>query len=219
MYTHLRKKLRHYSKRAYTLIHALNDGFWSPKLEEASAEITTPGLMNLENTRRNFQSELPVTRDMFSQLRSDDVVWDIGAGYGTEACLLAQRATHVVAIDTDPIRSRYIEINSKRNGLENVIAVETLVGEGTEKDSLTGSELAKRYVTPDVVCIDVEGGERSVLESLETTLSDIREIYIEVHPSMLSEHDQVTTDLQEAGFEVEQIHERGSQYFIRGSCQ
>ena len=74
---------------------------------------------------------------------------------------------------------------------------------------------------PTVVKIDVEGAEMSVLRGMKNTLQDsCRLVYIEVHPSKLEDYgdspEEVHSILEESGFSVTIIEERGEEYFVRG---
>lgn len=74
---------------------------------------------------------------------------------------------------------------------------------------------------PSVIKIDVEGAEYSVIRGLKETLSNerCRLVYCEIHPNrnIKSELNSQKTEsiLQELGFNVDKIHERSNEYFIR----
>jgi len=58
-------------------------------------------------------------------------------------------------------------------------------------------------VQSDVIKIDVEGFERSVLEGLSSTVENVRALFVEVHPDMLKDYG---TD---AASVLELLHEYG----------
>jgi len=73
---------------------------------------------------------------------------------------------------------------------------------------------------PTVVKIDVEGAEFEVLEGLRATLQDsCRLVFCEVHPRKLrnfgSDKRDIHQLLQSSGFEMEIIHRRDEEYFIK----
>lgn len=91
-----------------------------------------------------------------------------------------------------------------------------------------GDEMVKtgEIPVPDVVKIDVDGGEADVVHGLSETLShtDCRRVYCEIHPNALEEYgataEEVHEILEEAGFELETIgmnHQmRENAYFVCG---
>ncbi|MDB9281515.1 FkbM family methyltransferase [Halorubrum ezzemoulense] len=75
---------------------------------------------------------------------------------------------------------------------------------------------------PTVVKIDVEGAELSVLRGLRETLcTNCRLVYVEVHTEKITdfggEASEVKTFLTDAGFDVTEISQRGSEVFLRAS--
>lgn len=93
----------------------------------------------------------------------------------------------------------------------------------------SGDEMVERgeIPVPDVVKIDVDGGEADVVRGLSETLShaDCRRIYCEIHPGALEEYgataEEVHEVLEKAEFELETIgvdHQmREDEYFVRGT--
>lgn len=76
--------------------------------------------------------------------------------------------------------------------------------------------------TPTVVKIDVEGAELLVLKGMASTLREhVRLVYLEVHPEKLvkfgSTTSEVRTFLEDAGFEVTELLDRGGESFWRAS--
>ena len=75
---------------------------------------------------------------------------------------------------------------------------------------------------PTVLKIDVEGAELSVLRGLRETLHEnCRLVYVEVHTEKIrdfgGEASEVETLLTDAGFEVTEISQRGSEVFLLAS--
>ncbi|UHH26568.1 FkbM family methyltransferase [Halobacterium noricense] len=74
---------------------------------------------------------------------------------------------------------------------------------------------------PTVVKIDVEGAELSVLRGMEHVLQkSCRLVYVEVHPDKLenfnSKPSEVESILEDAGFTINKLTQRRSEYFIKG---
>lgn len=115
-------------------------------------------------------------------------------------------------------------------GLDNVARL--VEARGSQRDAsddpVVRTITGDRYIRsqdariPAALKIDVEGAERRVLEGMHETLGnpECRLVYCEVHPSLLPEfddsEDDVTEFLTEHGFRVDRIHDRGSEYFLRG---
>ncbi|WP_245800544.1 FkbM family methyltransferase [Natrinema saccharevitans] len=74
--------------------------------------------------------------------------------------------------------------------------------------------------TPTVLKIDVEGAEMSVLHGLQEAIQEhVRLIYLEVHPEKLPQFGDTVSEveafLENSGFDIEQLSERGNEIFIR----
>jgi hypothetical protein len=72
-----------------------------------------------------------------------------------------------------------------------------------------------------VIKIDVEGGERAVLDGLRGTLADsCRLVYCEVHAGALADRDvepgAIDRLLRDRGFTVETVHRVEDRRFVRG---
>jgi len=74
-------------------------------------------------------------------------------------------------------------------------------GEELIVGTATGDELARVVGEPDVVKIDVEGGELDILEGMGGVLDDCRTVYCEVHRIYDVDVDAVERVLSDAGFE------------------
>lgn len=73
--------------------------------------------------------------------------------------------------------------------------------------------------SPDVVKIDVEGAELSVLQGMKNSLEDCRAVYCEVHSERVTEYggtvDEIYELLESHDFSIESLEERGSEEFLR----
>lgn len=108
--------------------------------------------------------------------------------------------------------------------------VERDTSNSIEVPTRTGDELISEdsFPAPNIVKIDVEGSEPLVIDGMEDTLSDsdCRLVYCEVHikevdhrPSIFdfnTDLDDIKSQLQEYGFIIEEVENRGGELFIKG---
>ncbi|WP_435159754.1 FkbM family methyltransferase [Haladaptatus sp. DFWS20] len=213
--------------------------------QRAGGVSTTFHASNADDFRHysTLVDERPVLADLLSRLQPDDVFYDVGAYIGSYTCLAAAALSdgQVVTFEPREEKAVCIETNLSRNGLQADVRREALSDEageatfstdgvaqlsetGTEHVTLkNGDELVERgeVPPPTVVKIDVEGAELDAIRGLSETLSrpDCRVVYCEVHPSFLGQYgadeEAVMTALENCGFAIETIHDRGEEYFIR----
>lgn len=135
-----------------------------------------------------------------------DLIFDVGAHHGFYAAYMARRAARVLAIEPNPHNVMILQKNISLNGLHNVIVRRAAVGDAVGKISLlrdsdqggisfssTGTspaievellpldELAKEYGFPQLLKIDVEGFEASVLRGASEIMRRRPKIAIEMH--------------------------------------
>lgn len=153
--------------------------------------------------------EVVFLRDM---LASDDLVFDVGSHHGFYALAMAQRAKSVLAIEPNPYNVKVLKKNVALNRA-NVIVRKAAVGEkegsisilcesdwGGIRSAVTNSyptfevglarldDLAKEFGFPQMLKIDVEGFEASVLRGAQEILSRHPKIAIEVHSDWVSRY-------------------------------
>jgi hypothetical protein len=76
----------------------------------------------------------------------------------------------------------------------------------------SGQLISQGYLsTPDVLKIDVEGAEMSVLQGFQGHFGDIRSIFCEVHGD---NSENIRNFLRENGFSIEILLDRESEQFI-----
>lgn len=178
---------------------------------------------------RHLSSEREQLSFLISELSDDDVFWDVGSCTGTYACTVGQVAGQTVAFEPHPGNADALRGNVTRNGLENrVTIVEAALSEetgvqpfhiiptesGGGHHSLVDRGLNEtievnairaddkdEYPTPDVLKLDVEGGEEQAIEGASETLAtNTRLILVESHPE--ADATQVEALLTELGFET-----------------
>lgn len=145
--------------------------------------------------------ERPILEDLVSNVRQDDVFYDIGANVGLYSCLVADVVTQpVIAFEPHPDNAGRLEENAELNGA-NVSVFQCALADSPGESKLSivldkvgsaghslvtddgldtitvpkarGDDLIadEDLPNPTVLKIDVEGAEYQVLEGLESTLS------------------------------------------------
>ncbi|HEX2052615.1 MAG TPA: FkbM family methyltransferase [Actinomycetota bacterium] len=156
-----------------------------------------------------YESE--VQRLLSEHVRPGQVAFDVGAHLGFFTLLLARLVGdggRVVSVEPDPFLGPKLQANLEKNDASNVTVVRAAAGtvaaerrfvsgggggighlgdEGDlQVDGTTLDDLARRFGTPDLVKIDVEGGEVEVLRGAPELLSTGRPVVVvEVHDSAM----------------------------------
>jgi FkbM family methyltransferase len=154
-----------------------------------------------------------------SMIDQQSIVWDIGANVGFYTILAARKAARVIAVEPLPENLRYLEKHLLLNGISNVQVLSAAagsecgrqsfcsggnrstghLGSGTcEVDVVTLDSMCERFGTPDVIKIDVEGAEHSVLQSMGRCFAARPVIFLATHSSSLAE--QCLSVLTSAGY-------------------
>lgn len=110
--------------------------------------------------------------------------FDVGGQYGYDALLLAKlTGGAVVCIEAEPSLASEIADNVAANpGLAEINVVTGFVSDSDDEPNVTIDTLADRYFTPDLLKIDIEGGEVAALRGATKVLSERRPaILLEVH--------------------------------------
>jgi FkbM family methyltransferase len=136
------------------------------------------------------------------------IVWDVGANVGFYTLLAARKAARVIAVEPVPDNLRFLEKHILLNGITNVQVLSAAAGQkcgresfccggnrstghlgsGTyEVDVLTLDSMCERFGAPDVIKIDVEGAEHSVLQSMGRCFAARPIIFLAAHSSSLAE--------------------------------
>jgi FkbM family methyltransferase len=182
--------------------------------------------------------EKPVMDAFVRELRPDAVVFDVGAHWGLYTLVAARRAKRVVAFEPSGHNRALLTRNVKLAGLKNVQVrpelVADRVGTTTFHDyqgppshdlSMMGGLLPQRFtrpveapvttidaldIEPDVLKIDVEGAEASVLAGAARVLRDARPtILVEVHHervrAMGSSADDVRAALENFDYRIDTL--------------
>lgn len=171
-----------------------------------------------------LMTEIDELAAFLNDIRSDDVVWDVGAHLGFWTCgigSIVEEAGTVVAFEPFPPNADRLQDNITRNDLSAEVYEVALADEdGTATLSLPDAELGNTMGSlahetsdssivevatkrgdsidapaPTAMKIDVEGAELSVLKGMGDNLVDCRLIYLELHPDFLPDSVSVT-DIQ-----------------------
>ena len=118
-------------------------------------------------------------------IRPGHLVFEVGAYIGTYALMIRRLApgARVIALEPDPRNRRRLEENLALNNADDVVVLPDAVGaeeatvaftsakmhgsigEGNEQvHTTTLDELARRYGTPDLVLMDIQGAEAAALQ-------------------------------------------------------
>jgi FkbM family methyltransferase len=176
--------------------------------------------------------EVHYVNAMVEHLRRDYVCFDVGAYLGYYTLLCARYARQVVAFEPLPANLAALRRNVRRNRLANVRVCGLAIGaakgivqlrahqgadsmasafrtEGACTVEAPATDLdsfcAENALSPDLVKIDVEGGEAEVLRGMERVLAEKRPIlFLELHTAYLSEAqvDEILSTLRERSYRV-----------------
>lgn len=175
------------------------------------------------------RAERHVLGALVQAARPDDVLWDVGAGYGLYTCLVP--AGTVVAFEPDGERRRALKGNLARNGLDASV-LDVFLGAGVTGGTRSAAAMVRdgEAPRPTLVKIDVEGAEGDVVAGMGDLLDDpdLRLAFVEVHPEDLEgdrqhgklspkEIDAIVSTFEEAGFDIERIHRPRSPPFLRAA--
>ncbi|WP_251328609.1 FkbM family methyltransferase [Haloplanus pelagicus] len=205
-------------------LHTADIGDWS-----ATFLTTTP--REYHNAHR-YTGEKEVLREFLSSINSDDVVLDVGANVGVFSCfaLSAIEDGHVVAVEPHKPTAVRLRTNLAQNASENIWTVfnqafgdEDAMQHFRVKNDMSGFPSNRvdtegdykvqvhrpetlitegRLPQPDVIKIDVEGAEQRVLDGFGPYLSEVREAFIELHPTAGVEPDSIESRLHHHGFTI-----------------
>ena len=186
--------------------------------------------------------ERPVIEDILAHVGHDDVFFDIGADRGWYSCLVGGAIENGCVVAFEPHRSRVavLKRNLARNGIRAIVQSVALSDSSgwvdfgyhikpesskveTQVRTVPGDELVRdgSVPTPTVIKIDVEGAELNVVRGLSETLKSdsCTLVYCELHDKVRDyggTQEEVQRELRNHGFEIERIHTRDDQPFIRG---
>lgn len=171
----------------------------------------------------------------------DTTFWDVGSAVGTYAVLAAVRGADCVAIEPAPPNHDRLRENIALNGVgDRVQVVPAALGaaEGIAELELAderagvgrhrirdGGDVAVPVrrgddldaPAPDVIKIDVEGGEREVLAGMPDALAHARFVVVEVHPQHGVDPERVREQVRDAGLSIDHIRLDRDEIYVVGT--
>jgi len=201
---------------------------------------------------KSLMGERPVLEDVLKELDEQSVFYDIGANVGLYACFAAQKirdGDSVIAFEPHPINLSRLRANIELNrqntqtsdcaltdasGTNMMKIANDRAGEGKHSLSPKGGDLEVRterldsvigtsYPKPDVMKIDVEGGELEVIRGMSdlspNKLPGI--IFCEVHTEHLSKRkrDRLQELLRDYGYELKIALEQQHEYMLKATYE
>ena len=142
--------------------------------------------------------------DVLEKLAPDSVMWDIGAHVGLMALFAARKCKRVICFEPDPVAMQYLSWNIARNRIHNATLVGAALGAKTEfrkmgaaggqalGEAYTGFRMSSAAQTffapclgpetwgawlndpPQLVKMDIEGGEFELLPAMADWLEECR---------------------------------------------
>lgn len=192
---------------------------------------------------RNSDYEMPYRDEVLTDLRPDDVFYDLGSRFGLYACLagstLAGSEGEVIAVEPNPYNVTRIIENIQLNDIDGTIIpaaahdedgyfpldVTPRKTDGSRRlsnepsiltvPSATIDSLATQVNPPDILKIDVEGNEDRVLDGMTKQLGQCRSIYCEVHTQYGNAAESVISRLEEHGYTVKTIMEPNNLVYLK----
>lgn len=199
------------------------------RVDPADITLLARNKAQVSRINRIWKEEQPVLEHLLSTVESTDIVWDVGADFGFYSCLLADviPASQVFAFEPYHPRVARLRLNLRHNNAKCPVVTTALgnrdasldgytdVFNRTSPSVATGDELVsdRRVRSPDVIKIDVDGGEWDVLDGLRETLqSEVSRVYVEIHPQRLPSFGRQPEDVREVlrdtGFDIDKLHDR-----------
>jgi FkbM family methyltransferase len=187
--------------------------------------------------------ELAVQEALARYLEKGQVAYDVGAHLGFFTLLMARLVGdqgRVVALEPDPFMGTALENNLRLNRVTNVSVIKAAAGASAGKrrfspghgagighlaedgevavEGTTIDDLGAVFGSPDLIKVDVEGGELEVLKGAWTTLSSRKPaLVIELHGP---DNEAAATDLLGGfGYEIHYVEDEPSQrrHLVAGS--
>jgi len=211
-------------------------------IKGAQVIFQTPGNVYRDQLKYNLETEKEVLQDILNNSKSNDVLFDIGANIGMYTCTFGQLNPQSKIYSFEPMKSRRkvlkrnIQINNvnaeaRRVAISNQRHTPDWIKNNIGDVEVQQGDNLVEYGgvnPPNILKIDIEGGELSALQGLKETISreECRHIYCEIHKSGdgdgygLSPYEigDLYTLLENLSFEINHLKCRGNdrgQDFIR----
>lgn len=162
-----------------------------------------------------FDSEKVILNKLIFELKETDIFFDIGACIGLYSMHVSKRVKKIYAFEPDPEIKSHLEKNIMLNSITNIEILSCAIGEKPSKLMLSTSGVFgaspslinnenqtsipvnvesldslienKKIPVPNIIKIDIEGGEIFALKGMSSLLktSPPRLIFLELHPDLL----------------------------------
>jgi FkbM family methyltransferase len=170
-------------------------------------------------------------------VRRGDRILELGGGIGFISTYAAKRGATVTTVEANPDLIPLIERTHSLNGVSGTVlhgaatgsprkvefwlvpdfwASSTVHGKGraVTVDGLAIDDLCRRF-RPDVLIVDIEGGEADVFTAAD--LTGVRHIVIEMHPAFIGEEavGRVRKSIRDRGFHRQAVKGSHAEVFVR----
>lgn len=186
------------------------------------------------------KSETRIINEWVDDVTNDCLTWDVGAELGIYSVLAALQGAEVHAFEPRGDLAAKTREHLQLNGVSvDVHQIALCDHDETPTDWLRkncpGAELvnadqvARELGAPDILKVDIEGGELKFLRGFENTLIEAppRTVFIELHPIdghsqpgvglTEAEIDEVYERLNSSGYKIQEIAQRDAQQFLKAS--
>jgi FkbM family methyltransferase len=207
------------------------DGEWTVPCGPARGRFRPADPYELHRFQRLI-GERAFIEDLLTEVRVDDVVWDVGAQIGLHAVLVGSllEGGQIECFEPNPRNVERLRTHLELNDVPAEVhrlalgatagtaqfdrqsyafgeggrevattesTTDTFTADRRRGDDLVGQACAR----PDVVKMDIEGGEVDAIRGMEGTLETTRSAFVEVHPEMAGRGaPTVREDLRRLGF-------------------
>jgi len=192
---------------------------------DSTAKLSMKRPTEVVSNLHTLEKESEVLERFVDDIEPGDHVLDVGANLGVYATLAQGAGARVTAVEPHPNTARHLARNIARNGWSGTVVqaamgdTESIVQLECQRDDI-GTQRPKvsesgdipvsqvrggrllRNDPPDVIKIDVEGGELSTLHGMVNLLDQTRVCYVEAHGDGVSE---LEAWFEEFGLHVERL--------------
>jgi len=196
----------------------------------ANAELATEKPTETVSVLHSLEKEQDILELFVADVRPTDHVLDVGANVGIYSALALDIGATVSAVEPHTPTAERLRHNCPGATVHELalgaesgemqLAIErdkpgtqrpTVSSDGGQTVNVVRGDSLRQ---PDVVKIDVEGGEEDVLRGLSASLPDARVVYVECHNDRLTQ--TCRSLLSQAGLVVETVSD-GRQIYLRAS--
>lgn len=214
--------LKPLARNVYYRLHRPKDGAIAFSVGQHTARFRVKDAVELRTVEHGFFCEEEGIAEILKAIRPNDTFLDVGANLGIYSMFAAAAGAKVVACEPEPIARERLVANAKLNTSDLTVIPKAisdrcgtatfsaadpaavsqsarLSAVGVQVELATGDSLG---IHPNVIKIDVEGHEGSVLRGLRGSLASCRLCMVEIHdyPPFNVVPAEIYALLREAGF-------------------